>query len=793
MERPGTYIERLELLENGEHKEEYGFPDKDVDDDYKEYEYCKKHLQSIYNKYLNNDDVSWSYSSVSYYDKLRMYGNGRQPEDYYKPFVNDGYARDDEGNINRSQHDDGGGTRTEKRKGWSQIIWDIMSVAPKLKSALIGKFSNAEYDIMADNIDPYSGAEKERKKYKAMLEVDFRDEISEIKDMIGIKETDSMPEIESREDVEMFDQMGGFKTAYASMMERLIKHTMNISDFREIKDRIVEDFIDLGVGSLIDDYDEEKNRVYTKWADLKRVIIQYSEKQDHSDSEWGGYVRHYKISELRRKGFDEEKLKSAARYFSGYGENPALGRWENIVNHGTDNYYPYDNHVVPVLDGYWIDLKNKQYEVRSNKYGDPTRRETKYGEEIDTSVNNNAKKKGMSVSVEKMNLRVLYRGKWIIDTDMMFDYGISHDMLRPEPKEVCPPLHVYKLRSKSVTEQLIPIYDVFQISWLKFQDAVARAKKAGYEINYDAIKNIQISGKNDPTEVMRRFAESGMMIAKYTNKEGHPNTQQRAITSIPGGMGEIFYELIQSFHFQLQMIEYITGITPTTLGVTPDPNQPVKTAELAAAGTDNTLRPMINGLHALKLNAAEHMVMQLQLMALDGRLKDSYNDVVGKEGIELLKMAEGKNVKYGIKLVARPTFAELQNIREDIRLGYEQGLLILPDKMDFDNMVSQGVPLKYISMQLYKRIEKRRKEKISESENIVRVQAEETRKTQEEGFKQNARETEREIEVEIAKIEADAKFKKENIVLEEEEKRKTLRVEYKEKRRLEQSKVVKTK
>ena len=48
---------------------------------------------------------------------------------------------------------------------------------------------------------------------------------------------------------------------------------------------------------------------------------------------------------------------------------------------------------------------------------------------------------------------------------------------------------------------------------------------------------------------------------------------------LPGGMGESLNQAIGRLEVQMRLIEEITGLSPVSLGSSPDPNAPVGTTE----------------------------------------------------------------------------------------------------------------------------------------------------------------------------------------------------------------------
>ena len=106
---------------------------------------------------------------------------------------------------------------------------------------------------------------------------------------------------ESLEELEMFQAAGGFKMGYAMAMEKLLKHTGDISNWdTNLKPKFIDDFIDFNIifaKSYIDDTaDKEKWR----YVDPEDLVIQYSKYDDFRDAEYAGEFREMKLSSVRQ-------------------------------------------------------------------------------------------------------------------------------------------------------------------------------------------------------------------------------------------------------------------------------------------------------------------------------------------------------------------------------------------------------------------------------------------------------------------------------------------------------------
>ena len=122
---------------------------------------------------------------------------------------------------------------------------------------------------------------------------------------------------ETLDELEMYEAAGGFKQAYAMALEKLIRHTDDVSDWGELKRKVIDDMIDLNVCTLKADYSDDEKKVRWRYVDPQDLVIQYSKYEDFRDSEYAGEFKDINISELRRslmkEGLTEEQIADVLR------------------------------------------------------------------------------------------------------------------------------------------------------------------------------------------------------------------------------------------------------------------------------------------------------------------------------------------------------------------------------------------------------------------------------------------------------------------------------------------------
>lgn len=656
-------------LFKGKYTEVFPFPDRSITPEKKSArEYTQLVGEGIYTRHLKNKTASSS-SARSLFEELRDYGNGEQPEDKYKRYLMGVVQSDTSAPISPI---DGSWTenRTQERKGWMNVLWDIISPAPMIKKEIHGLFDDIDFDIIADAVDADSGAAEENEKWK--LWVDTKSFVAErlfaARAMAGVpaETPDFVPE--NIEELEMYREAGGFKMVYAMELEKLLRHTADHSDWQTIKEKVLDDVIDLNRAFVKGDYNNESKKIKWRWVDAEDIVMQYSKYYDFRDSEYAGEFHEVKISDMRQKmlneGYTEDDIREVAEAYAGVMGNPSK---ENFATHNQrkNGRWRYDNFTVVTFGFEWIDTDVERKIKYTNKYGKV--RLLPYQED---------KKLGKKEELVEDTKRYLYNGTWIIGTDITYDYGKVYYQPQPTPKEVELTYKGFVLPGKSLTAQLLPIYDNIQIGWLKYQNALAQIFEAGYTVDWRMLQNISDGEKKiSPTEILKMWKETGILLFMSTQVgQFYRGGKSTPVDRLEGGMGQALIEAQGRIVLQFQLIEKITGLSPIALGASPDPDAPVTTSERSLEATHNSLKPMIRGIFTLKNSLARTTSPRIQqMLKYDKESEKEYTKVIGAGGVRAIKIAQSTAAEYGIKLQARPTMQDKASLLRAAEMAFQPG------------------------------------------------------------------------------------------------------------------------
>ena len=707
--------------------------------------YYLENLEGMYSLFLRGR--AWLPSNADFAE-LRAYSSGSQSEEIYKNY----FSKEKKSSTTTAVSDiDGAGGFTEKkeekRSGFLSVIWDVVSPANKITNKLIGMFSRAEYDVVATPSDPVSKShiqDEELKLWAIKQDLNFLKTFYQVAGLT-MQEPDYLPETE--EEMKLFKERGGFKPEHAMYIEQATAQSLRQSTWKEIKTRVIKDLIDVNLACVKRYYDDVTGIVKTKYIDPESAAIQYSKYHDFQDSEWAFHMEDYTISELLERGIPRDKLQNLAKQFSGYYSNPTVDAWDDYNTMNPDGSYKYDYYKVGVIEGEWIDCDTRQDLLRTNKYGHKRIIPQEYGEKIYETEN---------AQTKLTDIRKLFMGSWVVGSDVVFDFGESTDYVR-EGRGVRLSYSFLKLDGKSITRQLKPIYDNFQILWVKYQNALAQAVNQGYAINYDAISSLSIGGSTaTQDQIIKRFLDTGILIFKQTDTRGRLMNSNLPVYELNGGLGKAFTEFREGFMMNVQLTEWITGINPLSMGSAQDPNMPVATQEMAVAATNDTLRPILEGVITLKENTCKGIMNGISIkLRYDDVYYKAYAELIGERGAEVLRIASKSGAKFDVILEAKPTDVERKEIYESAKIQLQNGRNGTAgiDEADFFKIlaiINGGGSLKLAEMVMESAIRRKTREQ--------QAFAKETQKIQQDGAMQQKQAQIEEVKIkEAAKGEEDRK------------------------------------
>jgi hypothetical protein len=635
----------------------YPFPLDDIDPKEKDKDWGKKWCEAIYASWKQGG-TAIPYNRIEEFQLLRDLAAGRQDVLQYQKILLD--------------ESDEKGAQT----GYMNINWDIPSVMPKFLRVVEGMMEQTDHQVVATAVDPTSTDDKEAAKLDMQYRMKFKEALNYIDKAMGVDKSDEyIPE--SMEELNLYEGAGGFKLAREREIEEVLDYSFYISEWKETKKKIIRDLCVINCCATKDYTDKYTRKVKARYVDPAKFIGQYSRFQNHKNMEFGGELTQILISDIRKLNPDvpESTLRELADNYNGIRGNISL---DTLTYNADIRSANYDSFLVDVMDAEWMSINSEYKTKRKTQYGFDIMYDEDWGKVVNTE-----KKK-----TEKYDIKVVYKCKWIIGTDYVYDFGLQFDVPRPGKKEVELSYHLYKLPYRSLVSLSETHIHQMVLAYFKLQNAIAMSAPKGLAIEFTSLQNMALGAKKlQPLDLIKIKTQTGTLLYKSTTHKGVPNVPGgfKPIQELEGGIGNQLVEFIKVWEFNAEDIRETTGINQAADASSPDPNAPVGSNKMAIAATNNALRPIYSAYLNIKEKTAKNLSLRIQLLIKhDKEAYEGYMPVLGSMGVQIVSAgADTVDADYYIKYEAKPT-----DERRDVIMKAAMQAMT-PDK---DGSTSIGLP-----------------------------------------------------------------------------------------------------
>lgn len=643
-------------------------------------------------------------------NEKRLYGMGKQSIEKYKK--------------TRLAEDQ---TETYEYINWSPI--DLLS---KYRNIVVSLICQRLYNVECSAVDPISKSEQDAKfnelKAKILMADMARKMGSELADNPALKPAPNEPQ-----DMEqlLMEKEYGYKHVLAMEAELGIQLVQQENNFEELRKRVIEDLVDFGMGAYSNCIDEN-GKVITKHIDPRQLVLSPMLKRDGSDLTYWGVMEEVYLGEIA-KFFNPEDLKRIGEISKGQWGNP------REFNYGNANWYHHCK--VMVFDCKFKSYNTTAYEERTDDSGNRRFGRIQYNkrpkplifentdeeelvDEDGWAINENGLLHGVSDADNSKpiysanTIEVVYKGKWIYNSEFIYDYGLSENMVRkPSTRSYTSlDLQLYSWNFDrgifgGLTEKLMPLEDEACLLWYKMQNLAAKLIPYLVEIDMTQLEGISYGkgGALNTPDAVLEFVLSNYMVLKRTGNllDINQNMQPNGAVSVnPTGQMYAIVELSNQMLRIEQMIKSVSGLNDLTDGSTPGERTLTTPANAAIQSTNNAIYPILFADRQLIVANAENAVGKLQIAVILGKV-EGYARIMGEETVRFLQISPEIALReFGIFAEVMPTNEERQMLFQDVTLKESQGLLDITDKV----MVMSAKNMKQAMMILGYRIKKRKEE-----------------------------------------------------------------------------------
>lgn len=646
---------------------------------------------------------SWSYNTPQTiffanrfrYETFKQYANGNQAINRYKPIL---------------------GVDEQATETWLNIDWSVIPIVPKFRRIALGRLNKIDYNIVATPVDSLANEESNEYFASAKAKILLREEAARIDPSLLDSPALRLDPKEAKDLEELEIQMNyTFKHQMAIEAEQGIKLVLEQNQVEKMRQQIREHLFDYGVAGY-KEYIDSNGAIKCRVVNPRLLITSYCRKNDFSDAEFVGEVLEMSIADLKQMAgnqFSEEQYEYIAKQNLGQLGNPTdFALSSSIYNRG------YDKLKIRVLDIEFFSVNEMVYESRIDRRGNKIYARARYEDR------NKRKEK-----FERVAYKVVYKAKWIMNTDLMFDYGLATNMKRAKSSLMDTTLsyhlmapEFWDMKAYGMMEQIIPIADAIQIAWYRLQNAINQARPKGIMIEMGALEDIGLgkgNAKLTPMQVLDLYNKTGTLVYRKADAQGRM-TNYKPIEELENGLGRDVMSYWQIIQNNIQMIRDITGMNEFTDGSTPDPRALTTVAKLAYEGTNNSLAPIVNGEKQLLESLSNAIMLRLQDVVQTGEVR-GYTRALGRNTINFIKVSPNVALyEFGIFLEDRPTDEQRQMLLAELNQYKSVGLLEPEDAF----MIQNTDNLKVAQQILAYKIKKRKEEEEAKAIRMQQMNAE---------------------------------------------------------------------
>jgi len=717
--------------------------------------YSKKISKGYGLKYAKAIEKQWGHSDderslfrrrLKDFETNRDYANGTQDTSIYKQI------------LNSLDPNNGDGTLLN-------LDWSPVPIVPKFVKIVVNNILSRKPYPNIKAVDPLSQSEKDELRAKKMFEVKNRELLTQLAEQGVDVKTDLNQIPETPEEAEIFMDTN-IKTAAEIAAQVGTNITLEWNDFdQRVYRRAVNDLVTCGM-AVVKRNNDPNYGITEEYIDPAYFFHSYTEDPTFSDLIYAGHVKKISISELKRIAGDElteEQYQKIA--------NTVKNKYQNRADKLSYKYYDetldrttygYDEFIIEIMDFEFMSVDDMMFEEKGSKFG-----------------NSNFYYKGFEYTPPKesvyerkpvnMSIQTVFGGSYIVGTDHMFGYGQKrnipknvHDLSKARLSYSVVATNLRRMMPKSLVASVIGFADQLQLSHLKLQQAIAKAKPDGLIVDIEGLENVQLGkgGELQPLDIQDIYEQTGVFYYRSKNPEG--GFQNPPVRSLDNSIRNI-NELIGIYNHNLRLIRDTTGINEVMDGTSPKGEQLVGVRQQAIAAGNNAIYDITNASIYLYSRVCEDIVKCLQILPIKSVLFQAYERAIGKSNMEVLSsFGDLPMYNFGVKVQTEMDDTEKSYLEQNIQVALAQKEIDLEDAIAVRQLKDVDQAERLLIIRRKKRM--RMQQQIAQQNS--QMQAQMNQATAQAAAQGKMQEIQMQSQAKIAEIQADAQAKAQLLQLE---------------------------
>lgn len=711
------------------------FPEENINPKLKvEKPFLLQYARAAYSAYGDTPFGSIGWRSRDKYEWVKTYARGQQTIDRYKRIL-----LPDQDPTNNTL----------------VVDWSVLPIVPKFRRVALGLLEKTDYDITINPIDSLAATELDDQIQQMKMKAQMRKTFEQLQQgqenavmppqvAVGEGEPDDLDGIQIYEI--------GLRHKTAMEAEQAVDLTFTQNDYNGQRRQELQDLFDYGVAAFKDYRDGDL--VGFRRVDPRRLIISYCTYPDFRDLRYVGEIMEVPVAQLIQMSdgeLTEDDIKLIYKLASTNQFRPSIpvgnayyGSYSDFWNRGK----------VEVLDLEIMSTDDMVREERVDRRGNIIFGKAGYDDY------NNKKDK-----YKRKQIQGVYRVKWVIGTDICFDYGKQYDikrdpinMARAKSSYNISAVDFYDMKTFSRMEAIIPYADAIQLAYYRLQHELNTSVPKGFNINLAALEEVSLSGGGQamkPSDIIDLYLQRGVLVSRSTSFDG--KQVPPAIQELQGGTGGAIAEYWNLINQNLDMIRQTLGLNELTDASSPNPKLLTTVANLAASGTNNALSDINYSDRYLAQSLAESIIIRVQDIIKSGDTQ-GFADSLGKGTVEMLKISPDiTKYTFGIDIVDKPTAEEKARLDELVKVALQQGQVDISDVVRLNNIKNIKQGELFLAYKVRKNMEKKQKEAMEQQQMNGQIQQQSAQVSEQ--AKQQTLQMEYQMKSELEKVKAEMEAK----------------------------------
>tara|TARA_R100001510_G_C7654576_1_gene213270 strand:- start:955 stop:3399 length:2445 start_codon:yes stop_codon:yes gene_type:complete len=662
-------------------------------------EYGLKYAKAIEGQWGDGQDsMSTLGGRKNTFIRNRDYANGTQDTTIYKQLLNQSDPNAGDGSL-------------------MNLDFTAVPILPKFVRIVVNKILSRNPYPNIEATDPLSSSEKNIQKNIQRNKVKLRKEFMDMQEMLGRPlagiDANQIPDTEEEVELLMNTNIKTDAEIAAQVATDLTLSWANFEDntFR----RCVNDLAALGM-AVVKRKNDPNYGIDVDYVDPVNFVHSYTDDPNFEDLVYAGYVREIPLHELKRIAGDELT-------------DDDLKKISKKARRSTSNRYPnkpyatagpekdqYSGYLVEVLDFEFLSVDCMFFEEKANRHGNTNffyegfEYKERKGSVYDRTPH-------------KMEVECVYQGTYILGTDHLINYRKQyntpknmHDISRASLSFCVIATNMVANLPKSMIDSCIGFADMLQLTHLKIQQAIAKAKPDGLIIDIEGLENVQLgkAGELQPLDLHDIYEQTGVFYYRSKNPEG--GFQNPPVREIGNSIRNI-NELIGLYNHYLRMIRDTTGINEMVDASTPKSDTLVGVQRQAIAASNNATFDITNAAMLLYKKVCQDVVKCVQILPPESIIYKAYENAIGKTNLSVLSsFSQLPMYNFGVQVLKDMEDRDAQLLEQNIQIALSQKEIDLEDAMAVRNLKDVTQAERLLILRRSKRMEKAQQRALQNSQ-----------------------------------------------------------------------------